>query len=64
VNVVPGIMVPVGNAGVAPGIGIVPGTVVGVAPGTVVVVPPGTIVGVALGMVVDFWLRSRYGYTQ
>jgi hypothetical protein len=57
-------MVPVGNAGVAPGIGIVPGTVVGVAPGTVVVVPPGTIVGVALGMVVDFWLRSRYGYTQ
>jgi hypothetical protein len=57
-------MVPVGIAGVAPGIGIVPGTVVGVAPGTVVVVVvPGTVVvGVAPGMVVDFWLRSRDGY--
>ena len=62
-NVVPGIMVPVGIAGVAPGIGIVPGTVVGVAPGTVVVVVvPGTVVGVEPGMVVDFWLRSRDGY--
>jgi hypothetical protein len=52
-------MVPVGIAGVAPGIGVVPGTVVGVAPGTVVVVVvvPGT--GVAPGMVVDFWLPSR-----
>lgn len=66
-NVVPGIMVPVGIAGVAPGIGIVPGTVVGVAPGTVVVVVvvvvPGTGVGVEPGMVVDFWLRSRDGGT-
>lgn len=63
VNVVPGIMVPVGIAGV------VPGTVVAVAPGTVVVVVvvvvPGTAVaGVAPGMVVDFWLRSRDGYKQ
>jgi hypothetical protein len=58
VNVVPGIMVPVGIAGVAPGTDDVPGTAVGVAPGTVVV-PGTTVVGVAPGMVVDFWLRSR-----
>lgn len=67
VNVVPGIMVPVGITGVAPGTDVVPGTVVGVAPDTVVVVvivPGNAAVGVAPGMVVDFWLRSRDGYKQ
>jgi hypothetical protein len=57
VNVAPGgIMVPVGIAGVAPGIGV--------ASGTVVVIVPGTVAGVAPGVVVDFWLRSCHGYIQ
>jgi hypothetical protein len=59
VNVAPGgIMVPVGIAGVAPGIGVASGTVV------VVVIVPGTVAGVAPGVVIDFWLRSCDGYIQ